>query len=87
MYPGLGVDVEDLVLEPIASSEAVLRPDEKEAGVLMADIGGGTTDIAIYKEGSIWHTAVLPVGGYQLTRDIAIGLGIPFEIAEEIKRK
>ena len=84
---GLGVDVEDLVLEPIASSEAVLRPDEKEAGVLMADIGGGTTDIAIYKEGSIWHTAVLPVGGYQLTRDIAIGLGIPFEIAEEIKRK
>ncbi|MBF8264926.1 MAG: cell division protein FtsA [Dehalococcoidia bacterium] len=84
---GLGVDVEDLVLEPIASSEAVLRPDEKEAGVLMADIGGGTTDIAIFKEGSIWHTAVLPVGGYQLTRDIAIGLGIPFEIAEEIKRK
>jgi cell division protein FtsA len=84
---GLGVDVEDLVLEPIASSEAVLRPDEREASVLMADIGGGTTDIAIFKKGSIWHTAILPVGGYQITRDLAIGLGIPFEIAEEVKRK
>lgn len=84
---GIGVDVEDLVLEPLASSEAVLRGDEKEAGVLMADIGAGTTDVALFKEGSIWHTAILPVGGYQITRDIAIGLGVPFEIAEEIKKK
>lgn len=84
---GLGVEVEDLVLEPLASAEAVLRPDEKEAGILMADIGAGTTDVAVFKESSIWHTAVLPVGGYQITRDIAIGLGIPFEIAEEIKKK
>ncbi|MBI4289578.1 MAG: cell division protein FtsA [Chloroflexi bacterium] len=84
---GIGVDVEDLVLEPLASSEAVLRADEREAGVLMADIGAGTTDVALFKEGSIWHTSVLPVGGYQITRDIAIGLGVPFEIAEEIKKK
>lgn len=84
---GLGIDVEDLVLGPLASSEAVLRPDEREAGVLMADVGGGTTDVAIFKEGSIWHTAVLPVGGYQITRDIAIGLRVPFEISEEIKKK
>lgn len=53
----------------------------------MADIGGGTTDIAIFREGSIWHTSILPVAGYQLTRDLAIGLGLPFEIAEEMKKK
>ena len=84
---GAGVDVEDIILEPLASSEAVLTPDEREAGVLLADIGGGTTDIAVFREGSIWHSAVLPVAGYQITRDIAIGLGIPFEVAEEVKRK
>ena len=53
----------------------------------MADIGGGTTDVAIFREGSIWHTSILPVAGYQLTRDIAIGLGLPYEIAEEMKKK
>lgn len=84
---GIGVDVEDLILEPLASSETVLTPDEKETGVLLADIGGGTTDIAVFKDGSICHTAILPVAGYQLTRDVAIGLGVPFEIAEEIKKK
>jgi len=56
-------------------------------GVILADIGGGTTDIAVFKDGSIWHTAILPVAGYQLTRDIAIGLGLPFDIAEEMKKR
>jgi len=83
----LGIDIEDLVLEPLASSEAVLSEDERQVGVVMADIGGGTTDVAIFREGSIWHTSILPVAGYQLTRDVAIGLGLPFEIAEEMKKK
>ncbi len=84
---GAGIDIEDLVLEPLASSEAVLTEDEKQAGVILADIGGGTTDIAIFKDGSIWHTSILPVAGYQLTRDIAIGLGLPFDVAEEMKKR
>ena len=84
---GANIDIEDLVLEPLASAEAVLRPDERDAGVILADIGGGTTDIAIFKNGSIWHTAILPVAGYQITRDIAIGLGLPFDVAEQMKRK
>jgi cell division protein FtsA len=84
---GIGVEITDLVLEPLASGEAVLTPSEREVGVILADIGGGTTDIAVFKDGSIYHTAVLPVAGYQFTSDIAIGLGLPFEIAEEMKRK
>ncbi len=56
-------------------------------GVILADIGGGTTDIAVFKQGSIWHTSILPVAGYQLTRDVAIGLGLPFEVAEEMKKR
>jgi len=84
---GVGVDVEDLVFEALASSEAVLTADEKQVGVILADIGGGTTDIAVFKDGSIWHTAIIPVAGYQLTRDIAVGLGLPFEVAEEMKKK
>jgi len=84
---GIGLDIEDLVLEPLASSEAVLTEDEKQAGVILADIGGGTTDIAIFKDGSIWHTAVLPVAGYQFTRDVAIGLGLPFDVAEQMKKR
>jgi cell division protein FtsA len=84
---GANLEIEDLVLEPLASAEAVLRPDERDAGVILADIGGGTTDIAIFKNGSIWHTAILPVAGYQITRDIAIGLGLPFDVAEQMKRK
>jgi cell division protein FtsA len=83
----LGIDIEDLVLEPLASSEAILTEDEKQVGVILADIGGGTTDVAVFREGSIWHTSILPVAGYQLTRDIAIGLGLPFDIAEEMKKK
>jgi cell division protein FtsA len=83
----IGIDIEDLVLEPLASSEAVLTDDEKEVGVVLADIGGGTTDIAVFKDGSIWHTSILPVAGYQLTRDVSIGLGLPFDVAEEMKKR
>ncbi|MFC1897588.1 cell division protein FtsA [Chloroflexota bacterium] len=83
----IGIDTDDLVLEPLASSEAVLTEDEKQVGVILADIGGGTTDICVFKDGSIWHTSILPVAGYQLTRDVAIGLGLPFDIAEEMKKK
>jgi len=83
----LGIDIDDLILEPLASSEAVLTDDEKQVGIILADIGGGTTDIAVFREGSIWHTAILPVAGYQITRDVAIGLGLPFEVAEEMKKK
>jgi cell division protein FtsA len=83
----LGVEIDDLVLEPLASSEAVLTEDEKQVGVVLADIGGGTTDICIFKDGAIWHTAILPVAGYQLTRDVAIGLGLPFDVAEEMKKR
>jgi len=64
-----------------------LTEDDKNVGTILADIGGGTTDISVFKEGSIWHTAVVPVAGYQMTRDIAIGLGLPFEVAEEMKKK
>ncbi len=84
---GIGIDIDDLILEPLASSEAVLTEDEKQVGVILADIGGGTTDIAVFKEGSIWHTSILPVAGYQLTRDVAIGLGLPFDVAEEMKKR
>jgi cell division protein FtsA len=83
----IGIDIEDLVLEPLASSEAILTEDEKQMGVVLADIGGGTTDIAVFREGSIWHTSILPVAGYQITRDVAIGLGLPFDIAEEMKKR
>lgn len=82
-----GVGIDALVLEPLASGEAVLTDVEREMGVVLADIGGGTTDIAIFIEGSIWHTAVLPTGGEHITNDIAIGLRTPFTTAEEIKIK
>jgi cell division protein FtsA len=84
---GVGVEIEDLVLEPLASAEAILTDEEKEKGVVVADIGGGTTDIAIFKDNTIYHTAVLPVAGYQITRDISIGLGLSFELAEEMKKR
>jgi cell division protein FtsA len=83
----LGVNVDDLILEPLASSEAVLTEEEKQAGVLLADIGGGTTDIAVIRDGSIYHTSVIPVAGHQMTNDIATGLGLSYELAEEIKKK
>jgi cell division protein FtsA len=84
---GVGVEIEDLVMEPLASAEAILTDEEKDKGVVVADIGGGTTDIAIFKDNTIFHTAVLPVAGYQITRDISIGLGLSFELAEEMKKK
>jgi cell division protein FtsA len=84
---GIGIEIDDLILEPLASAEAVLSQEEKMAGVLIADIGGGTTDIAVLREGSIYHTSVLPVAGHQITRDIAAGLGLSFELAEEMKKK
>jgi cell division protein FtsA len=83
----IGIEIDDLVLEPLASAEAVLTEEEKHSGVLIADIGGGTTDIAVLREGSIYHTSVLPVAGHQVTRDIAAGLGLSFELADEIKKR
>jgi cell division protein FtsA len=79
--------IEDIILEPLASAEAVLTEEEKEIGVLVADIGGGTSTIAVIKDSSIYHTSVLPVAGNQITRDIEIGLGISFELAESLKNK
>jgi cell division protein FtsA len=80
------VDVADIVLEQLASSEAVLSPDEKELGVALIDIGGGTTDLAIFVDGAIKHTAVLSLGGNHLTNDIAVGLRTPMAEAEKIKQ-
>lgn len=82
-----GVEVADIILEPLASADAVLRADEKEQGIVLVDIGGGTTDIAVYREGMPRHTAVLTLGGNHITNDIAIGLGIPVEEAERIKKR
>jgi cell division protein FtsA len=82
-----GYGVEDIVLQPLASAEAVLSPDERELGVVLADIGGGTTDLAVFVEGALWHSGVLAIGGNQLTSDIAIGLRTPNQEAEEIKRR
>jgi cell division protein FtsA len=81
-----GVDVGDIVLEQLASSEAVLAPDEKDLGVALVDIGGGTTDIAIFVDGAIKHTSVLSLGGNHLTNDIAVGLRTPTAEAEKIKQ-
>jgi cell division protein FtsA len=81
------VDVSDIVLEQLASAEAVLSPDEKELGVAMIDIGGGTTDLALFIDGAIKHTAVLALGGNHLTNDIAVGLRTPMAEAEAIKKK
>ena len=82
-----GLQVADLVLQPLASAEAVLHEDEKELGVALIDIGGGTTDITIFCDGSIVHTSVLPLGGSHLTKDIAVGLRTPEVEAEKIKQR
>lgn len=81
-----GARVEDIILGALASAEAVLTEDEKELGVCLVDIGGGTTDLILYWEGAIRYTSVLPVGGNQLTRDLAIGLRTPNDEAEKIKK-
>jgi len=80
-----GLEVDDLILEQLSSSYAVLSDDEKELGVCLVDIGGGTTDIAVFTEGSIRHTAVIPIAGDQVTNDIAVALRTPTQHAEEIK--
>src|SRR5690554_6394830 len=80
-----GLEVEDVILEQLASSYSVLTEDEKELGVCMVDISGGTTDIAIFTEGAIRHTAVIPIAGDQITNDIAMALRTPTQHAEEIK--
>src|SRR5881628_1007984 len=80
-----GLRVYDLVLEPLASSHAVLGRDERDLGVVLLDAGGGTTDVAVFFEGSIRHTAIVPFGGSNVTNDIAIGLRTPIEKAEAIK--
>ncbi|MEI7917454.1 MAG: cell division protein FtsA [Methylophilaceae bacterium] len=82
-----GLEVSDLILQPLASSEAVLTEDEKELGVCLVDIGGGTTDIAVFKQGAIRHTAVIPIAGDQITNDVAVALRTPTQSAEDIKIK
>lgn len=82
-----GLEVCDLVLQPLASSYAVLSEDEKDLGVCLIDIGGGTTDLAVWTQGAIRHTAVIPIAGDQVTNDIAMALRTPTREAEDIKRK
>ena len=82
-----GLTVQDVVLEPIASAEAVLFPDEKELGVVLIDIGGGTTDMALFRDGAIWHTAIIPLGGDHITNDVAVGLRTPMADAEDLKKR
>jgi cell division protein FtsA len=81
------IEIEDIILEALASSEAVLTPEEKESGVILLDIGGGTTDVAVYKNKKMVFTYCLPVGGDLITNDISLGLNIPFAKAEEIKKR
>ena len=82
-----GLEVDDIILEQLASSYSVLTEDEKELGVCLVDIGGGTTDIAVFTDGAISHTAVIPIAGDQVTNDIAVALRTPTQYAEEIKIK
>ncbi|GAB4121187.1 MAG: cell division protein FtsA [Sideroxydans sp.] len=82
-----GLEVSDMILQPLASSKAVLAEDEKELGVCLIDIGGGTTDVAIFTGGAIRHTAVIPIAGDQITNDIAMALRTPTRDAEDIKIK
>jgi len=84
---GLGIEIDDLVMEPLASAEACLSEEERMDGVMIADIGGGTTDIAVLKDDTICHTSVLPVAGHLITRDISVGLGLSPELAEQMKKK
>ncbi len=79
--------VKQMVLHSLASAEATLSGDEREMGVVLADIGGGTTDIVIYRQGQPWYSAVIPVGGSQLTRDLSVALKTPLYMTEEMKVK
>ena len=87
MCSACGLRVNDIILEQLASSYSVLTEDEKELGVCLVDIGGGTTDIAVFTDGAIRHTAVIPIAGDQVTNDIAVALRTPTKYAEEIKIK
>ncbi len=82
---GCKISVRSLVHQPLAAAEAVLTEDEREIGAVLVDIGGGTSDLVIFRTGSPWYTAVIPVGGNQMTRDLSVALGVPFYIAEELK--
>ena len=82
-----GLEVNDLILQPLASATAVLSEDERDLGVCLVDIGGGTSDIAVFTQGAIRHTAVIPIAGDQITNDIAMALRTPTKEAEEIKRR
>ena len=82
-----GLEIDDIILEQLASSFAILTEDEKDLGVCVVDIGGGTTDIAVFTEGAIRHTAVIPIAGDQVTNDIAVALRTPTQYAEDIKVK
>jgi cell division protein FtsA len=82
-----GVEVTDTVISQLAAAEAVLTPDERELGVALVDVGGGTADVAIFERGSLWHTAVVAVGGDHFTNDIAVGLRTPIPEAEKVKRR
>jgi cell division protein FtsA len=81
-----GVEIQQFVLNPLASAEVVLSEQERQMGVAVCDIGGGTTDLAIYVNGDVWHTMVLAVGGNHVTQDIAHGLRLPLSQAEEVKK-
>ena len=82
---GAGVKVRGMVLQHLASASAVLSADERDQGVVLLDVGGGTTDIAVFGDGALWHTSAIPIGGQQFTSDLAVGLGIPPEVAERVK--
>lgn len=82
-----GVEIQQFVLNPLASAEVVLTEQERQMGVAVCDIGGGTTDLAIYVNGDVWHTMVLAVGGNHVTQDIAHGLRLPFPQAEDVKKQ
>ncbi len=83
----LGISIDGMVLKSLASAEAVLTEDERQNGVMVADIGSATTDVAIFKDGSVYSTLSLPIGGNHITNDIAVGLGLPFELADIMKIK
>ncbi|MEE8337076.1 MAG: cell division protein FtsA [Dehalococcoidia bacterium] len=84
---GAGVRVDGLILEPLASAEAVVEREELEHGAVLCDIGGGTTDIAVFERGAVTHTAVLPIGGLHMTRDLVVALRVPQPAAERVKRE
>lgn len=84
---GAGIYVDRFILNPLASADAILTDQERDSGVVVIDIGGGTTDIAIYVEGTVWHTAVIAIGGDHVTNDITYLLNAPFELAEDVKIK